>query len=1847
MKKILGNLFAKSSTPNQDETNSSQGSNIPVTRQLELDALEPRVLFSGAPVEAPDEAADGGSQGNSAGTDSPSASQDTPIQEGLSGDSTGLAEGSTVSLVGIDSTSSHLNQQTLDAIAEVAIQRWEAMGITGDQLSALRGIDYNIASMDGNRLGVANPGSITIDDDGAGRGWFVDSTPFEDSEFQGSGTALTATGGDAASGYDLLTTVMHEQGHILGLGDEYHQTDSLMYGYLQAGERRLAVYGQSADSVAGSLDGNDYLTAAYVWTGGAANGLMSDAGNWAGGIAPVENNDLVFTSSTSGAIINDFAPGTRFNTIQFTGGGYTLSGNALELSGGINANHLSGTNDIQVDITLINAQTIMNANTGGTLVISGDIDTKDLSGSTNVFGTSALTFDGSGSTEVSGEIKGAGSVYKLGSGTLTFSSANTYEGITDVRQGVLVVSDDDALGSPTSGETLIRSGASLHLSGGVTVNKTLSIAEGGVGFANGNDGAALGQLGALRSLGAVTNTWSGNIDLSGSNNLIGVDAGGTLNLSGVISNGFSAGNRLIKVGEGTLQLTGSQANVFRGETRVFQGTLELGKTAGVDAIGGQLVIGDELESTGTKTVRLLAANQIRHLDQYETGVLTITMGSTGVLDLNGFDDTIGSLTLTTGINVSSDVLLGGATLTMQGATLTVNGQQGSSGLSPAATIQGGTFDLGTFESTGGIAAVISGGGTTKSFVINDTQLANVATDLIISADIVGGPEISITRSGGGTLRLSGDNGGLTGPYLMTNGILELGSDTALGTGLVAFQNSANIVKAVGGPRVLSNEISLDGNITTLGDNLTINGDITLTGDRAIIVAEASQTVTINGVIGEGIYGNRVFIKTGRGDLVLTAANTYSGETQVLDDSGRLILRDNGTILNSQAIRVRDKSQLILDNTGSANLNDRIRDDVFFIADGGDLILKAGVGGTTETIGFLNGASDLSSGITVDSTEGDAHFIFLRTRLDGNADLEVNSIGGSLGATGANRVTFQEVPINETMTDGVTPRIKVRDASGLNFGTYASVTEGLALIGLSTTDFVSDINAAGPQSNVRLAAGVHTLTTSRTINSLYLEDGAIIEGAGFALFVDSGALYLGDGSEINTDTLRLADRAYITVDSGTATVSGSVIGSNAALSKIGQGKLVFSGDNHYSAPTFVNEGILNIQRSSGLGARATSGTGTVGNAGTAVRFGATLELEATSFGDIQIDLEVLTLEGTGFNDMGAIRNVSGNNSWAGNISQAGQNTNLLALLDGFPVANASQTWYAVESGSSLNLSGAIINNVELVKIGAGQLELSGVLANTNDATTRVLEGTLFLNKEPGVNAVINTLEIGSDLAGAPTATVWFGGSDQIRDDRAIRVHASGVLDLDGQSDAIDQLLLVAGATGSATVTLGTGTLSIARQGLDNHTAILLYSIGKDNTGPGASILGGQLALNIFGSNDSGTARRNRIFNVNDAVVGADLTITSAIVNGSGLLDMGISKSGHGSLELGGLTANTFTGDTVVSDGVLLFNKGDGSGGVNAIGGRLFIGDNNLVSGFSRSDVARWLQDEQLPDYLAPVDLRTTGWMDLNDHDETIGNVDAQTALTLRASSLVSTGLGTLTLIGNIAVNAAEGATFWTPVAPAEISGNLDLGPIVTTINAPDRSELPIDFIISANISGEGGIRKTDTGILLLSGNNTYTGSTFVENGGISIGSNTAFGTSTVYVPQGTLLADGGARTVSNTFFISGTVNLIGTNTVGGGGNQITFAGPVNLAGTTTINIPIAGTAEFLGGLGESFGAQSLSKSGFGTMVISSAATYSGTTTINTNGGTIVLADQGALLNTTTITVNVGGDLVLDNNSAANR
>ena len=99
----------------------------------------------------------------------------------------------------------------------------------------------------------------------AARGWYIGSNPLDDSIFARavSSTRRYTDPLSAPAGHvDLLTAIMHEMGHKLGLDDSYAEKDrdNLMYGYLTVGERRLPAQGQAKYARPGELQGSHFLS---------------------------------------------------------------------------------------------------------------------------------------------------------------------------------------------------------------------------------------------------------------------------------------------------------------------------------------------------------------------------------------------------------------------------------------------------------------------------------------------------------------------------------------------------------------------------------------------------------------------------------------------------------------------------------------------------------------------------------------------------------------------------------------------------------------------------------------------------------------------------------------------------------------------------------------------------------------------------------------------------------------------------------------------------------------------------------------------------------------------------------------------------------------------------------------------------------------------------------------------------------------------------------------------------------------------------------------------------------------------------------------------------------------------------------------------------------------------------------------------------------------------------------------------------------------------------------------------------------------------------------------------------
>ena len=100
-------------------------------------------------------------------------------------------------------------------------------------LAAVNGLQFGISNLIGGQAGLALAVFLTEDGFGArnglgwwfvgaGWGWFIDPTPQLSEEFTriGAGPSFSAMPAKGAEGQlDLLTVVIHELGHVLGLND--------------------------------------------------------------------------------------------------------------------------------------------------------------------------------------------------------------------------------------------------------------------------------------------------------------------------------------------------------------------------------------------------------------------------------------------------------------------------------------------------------------------------------------------------------------------------------------------------------------------------------------------------------------------------------------------------------------------------------------------------------------------------------------------------------------------------------------------------------------------------------------------------------------------------------------------------------------------------------------------------------------------------------------------------------------------------------------------------------------------------------------------------------------------------------------------------------------------------------------------------------------------------------------------------------------------------------------------------------------------------------------------------------------------------------------------------------------------------------------------------------------------------------------------------------------------------------------------------------------------------------------------------------------------------------------------
>jgi autotransporter-associated beta strand protein len=372
---------------------------------------------------------------------------------------------------------------------------------------------------------------------------------------------------------------------------------------------------------------------------------------------------------------------------------------------------------------------------------------------------------------------------------------------------------------------------------------------------------------------------------------------------------------------------------------------------------------------------------------------------------------------------------------------------------------------------------------------------------------------------------------------------------------------------------------------------------------------------------------------------------------------------------------------------------------------------------------------------------------------------------------------------------------------------------------------------------------------------------------------------------------------LTIGGGSNTSASGILSGTGGLTKTGAGRLTLSGANSYTGATTVSAGVLNLQNATGLGTTA---------AGTTVASGAALQLQ----GSIAVGNEALTLDGTGIANDGALRNISGNNSWAGLIT-----INSATRIN----SDAGTLTLDVVSGNAITGT-----NDNLQFGGAGNITVNDVIATGTGSLTKDGTGTLTLN-------AANT------YTGATTVSA---GVLNIQNATGLGTIAGGTTVSNGAT-----LQLQGG------IIIGSETLNIRGTGASGQTGALVNVSGTNNYG-GLLTLAAATTL----SSNSGTLNLTNTGTITGATFGLTLTgsgngsISSIIGTTTGTL----TKSGTGTWTLTG--ANTFTGATTVSGGTLSLANGSGSslGFTSGItvnsGATLFLGGNNQINNTAQITLA---------------------------------------------------------------------------------------------------------------------------------------------------------------------------------------------------------------------------------------------------------------------------------------------------------
>ena len=1021
----------------------------------------------------------------------------------------------------------------------------------------------------------------------------------------------------------------------------------------------------------------------------------------------------------------------------------------------------------------------------------------------------------------------------------------------------------------------------------------------------------------------------------------------------------------------------------------------------------------------------------------------------------------------------------------------------------------------------------------------------------------------------------------------------------------------------------------NGDITVLDGSHTINSNVQLLDNGAWNISEFDG-LTVEGAISE-FNGTFRLTKQGLGTLKLRGANTYLGQTRV--NGGTLTVSGaDERIADTSAIKVAAGATFEVD--GMTETVAGLRNFAGSVVLSNNAVLKIGadnvlrsfpgvISGTGSLVKVgtgvheLNGANTYSGGTTIESG-------VLRIPDDaalGDTSGAVTLDGGTLRVTDVTSGTRNFV-INAT--GGTIDVDELADAYTLD----GVISDGIG---------AGALNKAGSGTLRLSSANTFSGATNIDAGQIVLDNANALQNSTVSIKVDGGldinAIDATIGALAGSGNLALGSQELITGGNGDTTVYAGVIdgGTDSRLRHDGAGTLSLTGGDDTTPSRFgtlrAESGTVEVDgarinlRSTALSSSTAALLATGGDI--TIQNGADVQMRAASLGLVENATLTVTDSGT---------------SLSGGTMRAGDN-----------VGDTDRV--VVEVGASLDLSFAAI----IGAVGNGDLTVrSGATASADLVrlgVTATGSGDALVTGNDSLFSA-NSLNLGGQdsivRGGTATLMVEDGGAVQVSDETMFWTSASSIT-VDGGTFETDRLnnhtgvvatVSISDPTGGTALTVGThdgdstfdGLIEDVAGGGDGSlkkTSAGTFTLTNTNTYSGGThIDGGVLAVgadanlgNSAGSLsfDGGTLRYDAEF---------DLENTRAIS----------LKAGGGIFDTNG--ADTTIGQAITGAGVLT-KTGDGTltlesdnshGGTRVEGGVLAIGDfRPLGSSGKDLTLANGATLQALGGWTAPanrqITLESDGTIDTNGRNMGWdGMVTGAGALTktgdgrLKLTDVTNDYMGGTALNGGILAVAADG-TLGDPAGPLLFDGgtlrfdaSFDLASTRSiTLNAGGGTfdTNGFDTKVDDSVDGAGGLTKIGAGTLILSTANSYGGGTTLSGGTLSLFSSGALGSGDLVVLGSTIdYADG-----------------------------VEIGNTIELQNDVTLNVDTGGATQS-GLISETGGPFGITKTGSGSLTLSEANTFTGTTSIE--AGQIVLEIGGALKNSI-VSIDVDGGLDVTTNN----